>query len=108
MKELYKEFKYKNFLYSQVKRDGKFAIYKFTDPKWPSKRYYYDVITIRQIPFYIFPNGVAQEAHEAYVNGEHYGKISWVYPELNMAEKKFEELVKANKLKEIVSLKLEN
>jgi hypothetical protein len=94
MEILEKEFTYKGFIYSEVIRNGKFAIYKYTNPKWLNKKYYFDVIEIRIVPDYTFPNGIFAPEHEAYQKDAAWGDCAWTYTTLEDAQKKFKTLIK--------------
>lgn len=88
-----KNFTHKGFVYTQIKRIGDFAIYSQTKESWKSKKLYYDVITIRKVPDYTFPNGTFSAAHEAYPPDSYWGKSAWNYNNLIDAELKLKQLI---------------
>ena len=89
--KLEENFTHKGFIYKQIKREKMIALFEFTKEGWKNK--YYDVITIREMPDYTFPNGTFSAAHEVYPNDNLYGKSAWCFSRLDMAENKYNELI---------------
>jgi hypothetical protein len=94
MQVLEKEFTYKAFIYKEVIREDKFAVYEYTNPKWESKRKFYDTITIKILPSTIYPNGITVPEHQSYPRDRDFGNIAWCYNNLEQAMRKFNELKK--------------
>lgn len=94
---LEKEFSYKFFVYSEIIREGNFAIYKFTNPKWDSKKEYFDTIEVKIVPETTYPNGIKVPIHESYPRDREWGICAWTYNTLPEAKKKLNELIEKDK-----------
>jgi hypothetical protein len=81
-------FKYGGFVFSQILREGNFAIYQ----KKRQGRTHYEVIHILRQKASEF-NGIKFEEREKYPCNEDFGSKAWCYSDYEEAKKKFDGLL---------------
>ena len=90
-KSLPTEFTSKGFIFKQIRREGDIAIYKRWGVKHNEKSAHFEVFEIQKYPEREMC-GVKIEAKEAVPSSELWGKKGFTCLDLDIAEKKFEEL----------------
>lgn len=76
MEPLVQEFTKGNYRYSQIHREGRYAIFTQTHLERPSV-VRYELIRIRDYPAHTWPTGKTTPAHEAYPPESQWGTAGW-------------------------------
>jgi hypothetical protein len=95
LKPLPERFRYDNFDFRMLKREGDIAIFAKSSPSHPREPDSYEVVRVQRKPARLL-FGRDIPAHEAMPASEDWGIHGWTYAKLEAAEKKFAELINAS------------
>ena len=94
MKELAKSFTKWNWNFTQIKREGKVALYSKTKKGHTFPTYEVIIIQVRKAE--TLPRGVFYPERESFPYSEQWGTYGWSYSTLSDAEKGFQRAIKKN------------